>query len=269
MQLSPLTQFVELDGDKRVKLAYSDAGTGQVVLSAHGLTSSRKCTAQLGLTDFGPVGEVARLIAYDARGHGESTGNPIAQEYAWERLADDMLGLADCMSPASPVSAIGLSMGTGTLLHAVLKRPARFDRLVLSAPPTAWETRAAQRRLYRELAQTVEGSSPEEIEQLFANTLTAEIFRDVPGYPPASDVLPALLPSVFRGAALSDLPERERLRSIEQRTLILGWATDSAHPVSTAERLAEVLPHATLHVSETSADIRTWGRRAAEFLARS
>jgi len=39
-------------------------------------------------------------------------------------------------------------MGTGTVLHAVVKAPGRFERLVLTAPPTTWEARAAQAEIY-------------------------------------------------------------------------------------------------------------------------
>lgn len=257
------TRFVELNG---VRLAYSDAGSGPVVLSAHGLTASRKAVAERGLGDFSPLQQRARLIAYDARGHGESTGNPIAEEHTWQRLADDMLALADHVSPGVAVSAIGLSMGTGTLLHAVLRRPERFDRLILTAPSTAWETRAPQARVYRDMAQMVEDSTPLQVEQLFTSAVRAPIFRDLGGYSALPDIPHALLPSVFRGAALSDYPAPEQLRALKQPALILAWDTDPGHPVSTAEKLVALLPEARLHVSTTSDDIRTWPRRVADFL---
>ncbi|AEM85114.1 hypothetical protein Strvi_5597 [Streptomyces violaceusniger Tu 4113] len=49
-------------------------------------------------------------------------------------------------------------------------------------------------------------------------------------------------------------------------TLILAWAGDPGHPVSVSETLAATIPGSTLHVSETRADLRTWGERAADFL---
>jgi 3-oxoadipate enol-lactonase len=90
---------------------------------------------------------------------------------------------------------------------------------------------------------------------------------DVPGYPPrALGVAPDLLPSVLRGAARSDLPPREQLARLPQPVLILAWADEPGHPVSTAQELARTLPHARLHVSEDAADSRSWGKRVADFL---
>jgi len=247
-------------------LAYSSQGEGPVVLEAHGMTTSRTVNARLGLANLAPVAARARLISYDARGHGESSGGPDPDEYTWFSLARDMLALADHFSKDAPVSAIGLSMGTGSLLHAAVAQPERFARLVLTAPPTAWETRAAQRVMYEKLASLVETSDPATLTKIFTSGLRAPIFFDVPEYPPMPDVARSLLPAVLRGAGRSDLPARESLRILQQPTLILAWDTDPSHPLSTAHALAELMPHAQLHVSSTSADIRTWGARAAAFL---
>jgi pimeloyl-ACP methyl ester carboxylesterase len=72
------------------------------------------------------------------------------------------------------------------------------------------------------------------------------------------DVPDALLPSVFRGAALSDLPAPEAVARIEIPTTILAWVDDPGHPLSTAESLAALLPQATLTVARTPDDVETW-----------
>jgi pimeloyl-ACP methyl ester carboxylesterase len=257
------SEFVELRG---VTFAYSDTGTGPVVLSAHGLSQSRTADAQVGLLDFSAVSANRRLISFDARGHGASSGTADAADYTWSFLADDLLALADHFSPHAPVSAIGCSMGTGTILHAVVKAPDRFDRLVLTAPPTAWDTRAGQTQMYSTMADMVEGSTPQILATLFAQAPVAPIFADVPAFPPTPDVAFDLLPTVFRGAGLSDLPDPDALRSITQPTLILPWATDTGHPVSTAQKLRDLISGSHLVVAQTSADIRTWGAQAAAFL---
>lgn len=257
------TRFLSIRG---ASIAYSDAGRGRAVLSAHGLLSSRAASARLGLGDFSALHSSVRLIAYDARGHGESSGAPRPQDYAWSALADDMLALAEHCSPATPVSAIGLSMGTGTLLHAAVAQPARFERLVLTAPPTAWETRAAQVRVYGELAKLAESHTPDELARIFAKTPQPPILQGTSDYRADPDVPHELLPSVVRGAGLSDLPAPDALRALQHPALILAWATDPGHPLSTAERLAELLPNARLHVSDSVDDIRSWPARAAQFL---
>lgn len=264
MTSHPDTKLAPIRG---TQIAYQEQGSGTVVLNAHGLTASRATVAKQALADFTPVSRDFRLVSYDARGHGDSPGARAPADYAWTSLSEDMLALADLLSANAKVSAIGLSMGTGTLLHAALRAPERFDRLVLTAPPTAWETRAAQAQFYERVASFAEQNKPEHVRDFFLNAPAAPIFHDVPTHPVEPDIPHELIPAVFRGAGLSDLPAPEALRTLSHRTLILAWDTDAGHPVSSAERLHSLLKHSQLHVSKTSADIRTWGERAREFLS--
>lgn len=260
----PATEFIKING---VRLAYSQSGSGPLALYAHGLTQSRMNDLHLGLLDFSPITADHHLLAYDARGHGESDASSNSVDYTWPSLADDLLALIDHFSAEQPASAIGTSMGTGTILHAVVKAPHRFNRLVLTAPPTAWEARASQAEIYEHLATMLETSSPQAAAALFSQVPVPSIFAGVSGFLSLPDVRPAVLPTVLRGAGSSNLPHREQLMCITQPTLILSWASDPTHPVVVAQELARVIPHAQLHVSTTAADVRTWGERAAAFLA--
>ncbi|MGF9660216.1 hypothetical protein AAIH18_22555, partial [Pantoea agglomerans] len=67
-----------------------------------------------------------------------------------------------------------------------------------------------------------------------------------------------LLPSLLRGAAISDLPAPESVARIDVPTTILAWVDDPGHPLSTAESLAALLPNATLTVARTPADVEAW-----------
>lgn len=250
-----------------VRLAYSDEGSGPIVVYAHGLTQSRAADRALGLIDWAVLtGTGFRLISYDARGHGESEGTPVADTYRWESLAEDLLAVIDHFSPAEPIRAAGISMGTGTILNALAKAPGRFAGVMLGAPPTAWETRAAQRAQYEHFAQSLEQMSPGQAAAMLAQAPIPPIFEHVPGYG-VPTLAHELLPSVFLGAGASDLPSPQLLAGVRVPALIPAWATDPAHPVSTAERLAEILPASRFHVSDTTRDIRTWAARAAAFFA--
>lgn len=262
-QANLTSHVIELNG---VRIAYSETGGGPLALYAHGLTASRAADAARSPADFSAVGSVRRFVAYDARGHGESSGVAVAEHYSWAVLAGDMLALADALSPAAPIAAIGLSMGTGTLLHAALEQPERFTHLVLTAPPTAWQTRAAQVSVYANQAVLAETSAPAAFAERYAQAPVAPIFRDLPAHSRTPDIPHALLPSVFRGAGLSDLPAPERLRTLQHPCLILAWASDPGHPVSCAQALHRLLPNSQLHISHTSRQVREWGARAAEFL---
>jgi 3-oxoadipate enol-lactonase len=248
-------------------IAYSDRGAGPLTVYAHGLTASRAVDSGLGWMDWSPVVAAGRrLVAYDARAHGGSSGVATSEHYTWSHLAGDLLALLDVWTTSAPVSAIGSSMGTGTVLHAAVRAPERFDRLVLTAPPTAWETRAAQAGMYLAAADLVEQRGLDAFTALAAQAPRPAVFADLESYPPTPDVPADLLPSVLRGAAASDLPDPEALRRIRQPVLVLAWAGDPGHPVSTAERLAALLPDARLEVAGSTADLRDWGAKAAAFL---
>lgn len=250
-----------------IRFAYSDEGSGPVVLAAHGMGGSRASERRTNLTDYSVVTSAGRrLISYDARGHGESEGTGDPADYSWKSLGEDMIELARHFSPAAPVSAIGCSTGTGALLHAVTTDPERFDRIVLTAPPTAWETRAAQGDVYRKLADYAQQKGFEALVKVLAKAPVPPIFAEVEGLPPTPDVAAELFPAVLLGAAISDLPPLDAIARITQPTLILAWAGDPGHPVSLSQTLAAAIPGSTLHVSETRADLRTWGERAADFL---
>ncbi|MFI9554680.1 alpha/beta fold hydrolase [Nonomuraea endophytica] len=248
------------------ELAYTVSGRegGPIAVHAHGAMSSRAGEERHGLFVWEPVAEVARVVRYDARGHGKSTGRAVPDDYVFTNLADDLLAVIDHVG-AGPVTGMGASMGTGTVLHAALKRPEAFERLVLIIPPTAWETRKAVAAFYREAAEALETKGPKGFAELMAGDEPPAIFAQGPAYP-LPDVSWDLLPSVMRGLAASDLPAPAELPALTHPALILAWETDDGHPLSTAEALADLLPAATLHVSATVADIRTWSARISAFL---
>ncbi|EGD56816.1 alpha/beta fold hydrolase [Gordonia neofelifaecis] len=228
---------------------------GHPVVQLHGLTSSRSRDRTLGL-DLGRGLSGTRLLRYDARAHGRSTGRPLPDDHRWPVLADDLLRLLDAWFPGERVHGVGPSMGTGTLLHAAVLDPGRFAGLTLVIPPTAWGTRPAMAEVYRTAADAVEDHG---IEAFIAAG------RDVP-QPPAlagaretePDVRADLLPSVLRGAALSDFPSPEQVARIDVPTSILAWVDDAGHPLSTAEALVDLLPSATLTVARTPAELALW-----------
>ncbi len=73
--------------------------------------------------------------------------------------------------------------------------------------------------------------------------------------------------AVFRGAAHADLPGPDAVATIAAPTLILAWSGDPGHPVSTAERLADLLPNAELSVASTLGELFAWTDRVADFLS--
>lgn len=244
---------VEVPGAE-LDVELSDEG-GHPVVQLHGLTSSRSRDRVLDL-DLGRGLSGTRLLRYDARGHGRSTGRPDPAHYRWSNLAEDLLRVLDQWFPGEQVHGVGPSMGAATLLHAAVREPDRFSSLTLLVPPTAWVTRVAKGDDYRAAAQLIEEQGLE---------IFLEAGRLAP-VPPATAGLPDtqpdvdlnLLPALFRGAASSDLPSADDISRINVPTTILAWIDDPAHPLSTAETLLKLLPAATLEVATSRADLETW-----------
>ena len=249
------------------ELATRESGTGVPFLWGHGLLGNMAQEDALGLFCWRDAG--ARVVRFDARGHGESAPSYDPAELRWPALARDMLALADTLGPG-PVFLGGVSMGCATALHAAVAAPERVAGLVLVAPPTAWATRPRQARFYRF------GSSLVGWFGLAPFRLLASV--PVPGRAsPVAKLQSAMVDQLasadaravaatLRGAAESDLPEPASLRAVNAPVLILAWRNDPVHPISTATRLAELLPQADLRVAETLEEIRVWPELVARFV---
>jgi len=248
------------------EIAFDVRGNGPLIGYSHGLFFSRAAEDAAALVDWAPLVAQRRMLRYDARGHGASTGGAEPARYEWPQLADDLIAMADQARDGKPVDWMGESMGAGTLLHAAVHSPAQFRRLILAVPPTTGETRVAARKRYRDGADFIEREGKDAWLRGLRQLPVPEIFADVATFRHDPDVRAEVLPALMRGAAASDLPSADAITTLTHPTLILAWETDPIHPVSTAEFLLKTLPDARLHVSATAADVRTWGDRVAAFL---
>lgn len=247
-------------------LAFTLEGeAGTPVVQLHGLGSSSARDRELGW-DLGSGLTDVRLLRFDARGHGASTGRSDPEDYRWEHLGHDLLQLLDHCFPQERVHGIGVSMGCATLLHAAVKDPTRFARLTLVLPPTAWESRPRRSRSYLQAARLVERSGVDALlraQRLLPPPPAASTTKE-----PAPDVDDALLPAIYRGAAASDLPTPSQLASLSCPVSVLAWADDPAHPVSTAHALAELLTAPAPRIARSAADRVRWPELVQEVVHR-
>jgi 3-oxoadipate enol-lactonase len=249
-----------------VEIAVTDDGAGLPFFWGHGLSGSVQQDQQFSMIDWSRLARRYRVVRWDARGHGQSGGAPVPDAYRWDNLGRDLIALADELGIDRFVAG-GVSMGAATALHAAVQAPDRVVALVLVLAPTAYETRAAQADLYGAGADVVARSGMDayidQLRKLPAPEILGEFADQYHQVPQVSE---GLFPSVLRGAASSDLPAADAVRAITAPALLLPWTTDPGHPLSTSERLAELLPNAEMHVAHRLRDVATWSDRIEAFL---
>lgn len=62
------------------QIAYQFTGSGTPIGYAHGVFLSRRAVRRLELFDVDALAEGRRLLAYDQREHGNSTGRPVCDD---------------------------------------------------------------------------------------------------------------------------------------------------------------------------------------------
>ncbi|MGC0362244.1 pimeloyl-ACP methyl ester carboxylesterase [Rhodococcus sp. 27YEA15] len=114
--------FVQTDS---ARINYTDTGgDGPVLVLTHGFLMDNEMFApQRALT------AVARIIAWDSRGHGATTTTDSRQFTYWDQ-AQDLLAVMDGAGVDSAVIG-GMSQGGFTALRTALIAPERVDALVL------------------------------------------------------------------------------------------------------------------------------------------
>lgn len=115
-------EVLEVDGRR---LAYWDAGRGPNLVFIHGVGTS----GELWAGDLADLAADFRVITYDRRGYGESSGSP----RDWRAHRADAIALIDALD-AAPAVIVGFSGGGMVALDLALNRPDLIGHLVLLDP---------------------------------------------------------------------------------------------------------------------------------------
>ena len=257
-----------------VELAVRQRGRGIPLIWGHSLLGSIRVDDQTDIWDWDELEQHAKLVRYDARGHGNSDGSYAAKDYRWDHLAGDMLSVAQSVAGADQRYVLGgASMGCSTALQAALRQPDRVAGLILVLPPTAWRSRPRQARKYRRQAwlSGAFGATPYRLLDFLParsenedarRRLSATVAREL------AHANPLHVQAALQGAAMSDLPSKMKLRGLDIPTIIFSWRDDKTHPVSTAKILADRLPNVQSLVISEADDVSDWTTEACRFLDR-
>lgn len=114
-----------------VRIHYTDEGSGPPVVLVHGFAADAERNWRAPGVIAALLGAGRRVIAFDARGHGQSDKPHDPELYARDAMAGDVLRLMDHLGIARADLA-GYSMGGFVSASLLAGHPERFNSVILS-----------------------------------------------------------------------------------------------------------------------------------------
>ena len=215
-----------------------------VLIFNHSLATSRAMWRSQ-VAAFAPA---YRVVTFDMRGHGESAAPNFP--YTLDMLADDVVGVLDCLGVERPAIFVGISIGGMIGQSLGLRHPKRFRALVLSntssrIPPEGralWDQRIeairrdgvagqVQSTLERWLSADFRARDPE------TTRWVADMIRGTP----AAGMIGC-------AQAIKQLDFTEQLSRIALPTLVIAGEKDPGSPVAAAQAIHERIKGSQLEV---------------------
>jgi len=236
-------------------------GEGPAIVLLHGLTATRRYVV-MGSKKLVRCGW--RTVAYDARGHGDSSPAPEASAYEYRDLVGDLIAVLDGFSLDRSV-LVGASMGATTAMMLAIEQPERVAALVQITPAytgpridpdeiASWE-RLAEGLERGGIEGFLSAWEPQMDERWLEMAMKVarqrlERHRDLSAVASALRVVP-------RSVAFDGLQD---LEWVEAPTLVVGSRdeADPGHALSVAEAYASRLPNAELVVEEPGKSPLAW-----------
>jgi pimeloyl-ACP methyl ester carboxylesterase len=255
-----------------VTLSISDTGEGPAVLLAHGLTATRRYVV-MGSTVLERSGH--RVIAYDARGHGVSSGAQRPEDYTYDDLGRDMEAVLDAAGVQRAVLA-GASMGAHTLVWLALHHPERVGGLVVITPayPDEFEDPARLAR-WDALSDGLRTGGVEGFVEAYGDPEVPERWRDavlkvirqrlsLHAHPEA---LADALRAVPRSRPFHGMGDLARI-DVPTAVVVSDDEPDPGHPKAVGEAYAAAIPGARLITDEPGHSPVAWqGSQLSKLIA--
>jgi pimeloyl-ACP methyl ester carboxylesterase len=234
--------FFKHDG---LRFHYRDEGAGLPFFFQHGLGGD--VTQPFGL--FKPPAGV-RLIAFDARDHGQTETSADPAKLRFATFAEDLSALMGQLGIGRAVIG-GISMGAALALHCGLRWPDRLQALVLSRPawltaPCPWNV-----KMFTLVAGLIRRHGAEQGLVMFQQT--PEYRETQATWPDVAESLslqfknPRIEETVIKLECIirdTPHPDRQAWSTVRVPTLVMGNRLDPVHPYDYAEQLASEIPGA-------------------------
>ncbi len=226
-------------------------GEGPPVVLCHGITATRRYVLH-GSKALPRTGH--EVIAYDARGHGESDPAPAGEDYGYPRLVEDLERVVGSQVGEGTFLLGGHSMGAHTAVAYALRHPRRLAGLVVIGPAYTGAVEPESLRYWDGLAAALESGGVDGfVDYISENQARDPRWRDSvlrftrermqrQQHPEA---LVEALREVPRSRPFESL---DQLREIEVPALVVASNDDAdpGHPYAVAAAYAEALPAARL-----------------------
>jgi 3-oxoadipate enol-lactonase len=222
-----------------------------------------------------------RVLAYDARGHGDSDPAPEGEGYAYNHLIEDLARVLEEFAGDRPAVLAGHSMGAHTLTGFALAEPDRVAGIVPIGPAYAGAP-AGDDELsnWGRLADGLERGGVEGFVEAYDRNLDPEwrdvlirIARERLSVHRHPEAVARALREVPRSEPFEDLAELELL-DVPALVVASHDEADPNHPWSVAEAWAQALPGAEMVSEEPGQSPLAWqggrlSRVIADFCERS
>jgi len=245
-----------------IDIRYEVSGNGPTFVWLHGLIGSIERARNFGEGMDALAGRGIRLVAWEARGHGESGYTKNEADYTWTAHANDLRALVDALGIERACFG-GSSMGAWVSTVFAVENPERVDKLVLVAPPPLADTIQTAQQVFCGLASLIEAVGVEQAAEIVIKLpqyeemqkkdpqqfeLTHQWLRTVRAEP---------APYAIRGLLNGPQLTRERFGEISVPTLIVAHPDDPIHPASSADALHDAITGSRLVMAPDMDHFRT------------
>jgi 3-oxoadipate enol-lactonase len=254
------------------------AGEGPAIVLCHGITATRRYVVH-GSRTLERAGHT--VVAYDARGHGESDPAPVGEGYGYPQLVGDLEAVIAAQADEGHLVLAGHSMGAHTAVAYAFGHLDRLAGLVAIGPVYDGEIEASTLEYWDGLAAALEDDGidgfvayidrSQGIDTAFDTAWRDSVLRFTRERMLQHrhiDAIVAALREVPRSRPFEAMGE---LEALDVPTLVVAShdQADPGHPYEVAQAYAERLPRARLISEEEGRSPLAWqgGRLSREIAA--
>lgn len=231
-----------------ITINYNDHGTGKLpLIFIHGFPFDKSSWH----LQEEYLQKYTRVITYDIRGFGKSTGNN--EKISITLLADDLVKFMDALQIDKAI-VCGLSMGGYILLNSLSRYPERFAAIILSDTQCISDSAEAKEKRHKNIDLIEAGGLTEYVENMIKNLFHADsLTTKKEAVQSIRKTMLSTSPEIITDT-LRALANREEmcytLENIIIPTLIISGKEDKSIPSQQSTFMHEQIPRSILNLIE-------------------